>query len=213
MSRIRIGVIALLTAASLAACASSSGTPVSNSSAGASALPSSSTTASPTAAGTPVAVDPCQVVTASEASSLAGVTYTQGTEGLTSDGLGKTCDYGSQTLNVFQVLVTQATDAGTAQADWATEEARVQTALQKSASQVPGLNYTLTVTDTSVSGYDKAAVATASATLAGRSFGVSAIYLLKGATFLSYSDLVVGTAAPTSAAMESEAATVLTRLP
>ncbi|MFI5284230.1 MAG: hypothetical protein ACHQ0J_14025, partial [Candidatus Dormibacterales bacterium] len=155
-----------------------------------------------------MAVDPCQVVTASEASSLAGAAYTQGTEGLTGDGLGKTCDYGAQTLNVFQVLVSQATDAATAQAEWATEEARVQTALQKSASQVPGLTYNLTVTDTSVSGYDKAAVASASATYSGRTFSVSAIYLLKGATFLSYSDLLVGAAAPTSAAMESEAATV-----
>ena len=213
MSRIRIGLIAVLTAASLAGCASSSGTPVSNPTTNASALPSSSPTASPTASGTPVALDPCQVVTASEASSLTGVTYTQGREELTDDGLGKICDYGYQTLNVFQVLVTQAPDAGTAQAQWATEEARVQTALQKTASQVPGLTYSLNVTDASVSGYDKAAVATASATLSGRSFSVSAIYLLKGATFVSFSDLVVGTAAPTSAAMESEAATVLARLP
>jgi hypothetical protein len=42
---------------------------------------------------------------------------------------------------------------------------------------------------------------------------MSAIYLLKGATFLSFSDLVLGAQGPSASAMQTEAATALSRVP
>jgi hypothetical protein len=159
----------------------------------------------------PTALDACQVVPSSEASSLAGVTYTSGLAGTTSGG-GQTCVYGSQTLNVFMVVVAQAPDAATAQADWAQEQSRVQDLLQRNLPA--GVTITANLNDVSdLPAYDRAAIGQGSLTIGGRTIGLSAIYLLKGPTFVSYSDLVVGQAPPTADALESEAQTVLGRLP
>src|SRR5262245_26067015 len=97
---------ALLTA-SLAAC--SGGAPA----------PTSSTTSpagggSPAASGHPAVVtntttDPCQLVTASEASALTGASYGPGTE--RAIGPGKTCVYGGSTKNVFMVDVFQGSSS------------------------------------------------------------------------------------------------------
>lgn len=159
-----------------------------------------------------VSLDPCQLVPASEASSLAGVTFAAGTEGTTTDGGAKTCTYGSQTLNVFTVLVTQATDPTTAQADWAQEEAKAQAAINQG---IPGgASVNLNVADVSgVAGADRAAVATFSTTISGQAVGITAIYLLKGAVFLTFSDLEVGRTPPTIAAIEAQAVVSLKRVP
>ncbi len=169
-------------------------------------------TNAPAASGTavPTSLDPCQLVTASEASALAGASFTTGTGGTTSGG-AKTCVYGSQTLNVFNVLVAQAPDAATAQSQWTQLQAQAEDALKKGAPS--GTNVSLNVTDVTVAGADKAAVASASGTISGTTIAISAIYVLKGATFFTFSDLVVGQAAPSASALEAQAATTLGRVP
>ena len=64
-------------------------------------------------------------MTSAEASSIAGVTFAAGKEDTTSGG-AKTCGYGAKTPNVFMVIVAQAPDAATAQADWTQEQAKAQ---------------------------------------------------------------------------------------
>ncbi|HUZ87537.1 MAG TPA: hypothetical protein VNF26_11370 [Candidatus Baltobacterales bacterium] len=165
----------------------------------------------PSAVPSPGSLDPCVLVTSSEASSLAGATFAAGKAG-TTEGGANTCIYGSQTLNVFTVLVTKASDAATAQADWAQEQAKAQAEINKGIPA--GASVSLNVADVSgVAGADKAAVATFSTTLSGQTVGITAIYLLKGAVFLTFSDLVVGYAPPATAAIEAQGVTSLKRLP
>jgi uncharacterized protein DUF3558 len=194
----------------LVACSSSStaatSPPPSSSAATQTSTPSSATT--PSAAAT--TLDPCQLVTSQEASSLTGVTYGAGTEETYSGG-SKGCDYGGQTLNVFQVLVAQAPDAATAQADWAQEQAQAQSVLANAAGA--GITINLNSNDVNVSGADKAAVATGSYPIAGRTFNVSVIYVIKGAIFFTFSDLAIGVATPSASAMEAQAQTTIGRLP
>jgi hypothetical protein len=178
-----------------------------------SAAPSSQQTPSSQPTPTvPTTTDPCQVVTASEAGSLTGASYGPGTAQTTVGG-GQICIYGYQTLNVFEVLVGIAPDAGTAQAQWGQEESKAQALLNQSLSQVQGFNVSFSVNDVTITGADKAAVGTASASYGGRMFGAAAVYLLKGPDFLSFSDLVVDHPAPSASAMQSEAQTALGRLP
>ena len=177
-----------------------------------SSTPSAPETASaPQPSPSPVTLDPCQLVTGSEASALAGVTFAAGKPGTTSGG-ANTCVYGYQTLNVFMVLVTQAKDAATAQADWAQEQAKAQEDINRA---IPGgANVNFNVSEVSgVAGADKAALATFSTTISGQTIGITAIYLLKGAVFLTFSDLVIGHTPPTAAAIEAQAVTSLKRLP
>jgi len=156
-------------------------------------------------------LDPCVIVTTAEASALAGTTYAAGIEQAT-DGGSRMCVYGYQTPNVFMVLVAQAADAATAQANWDLEQARVQSLIQ--ANLPPGVNVDLNVSqDAGLQGYDDSATVSGSRTIGSRTLNASAIYLLKGPTFVSYSDLLLDTPAPTTDALAGEAQTVLTRLP
>jgi len=152
--------------------------------------------------------DPCQLVTVSEASSLAGTNFSAGTYSQN----GSTCIYGSQTVNVFMVTAAQASDPDTAEAQWTQYEANAQ---DLAMSNVPaGLSGGFNVTDVNdLSGADRAATGQMSLSFQGRTISGSAFYLLKGVSFVAFSDLQLGTAAPSSDAMESEAATVLSRLP
>ncbi len=171
-----------------------------------SAAPSASTEAS----GVPVSVDPCQVVTQSEASKLAGVSFGAGKSETLSGG-SKMCTYGAQTTDVFTVVVAQASSASAAQADFTQEEAKAQAELKKAIPA--GVNVNLKLNDTSVPGADKAATATLKETFSGVTIEISAIYLLKGPTFLSFSDLTVGHSAPSASDLEAQAQTSVGRLP
>src|SRR5580693_1523974 len=165
--------ITVATAGLLAACGSAgvdtSPTPASSSSSAstptATAVPTPTPTAVPTPSqsAVPTSYDPCQLVTASEASSLAGVTYGAGKEE-TNAGGGKDCVYGAETLNVFTVIVGVAADAATADADWATEESQVKSALTTNAK---GADVNISIADTSLSGADMAAVGTGGASIEG----------------------------------------------
>jgi hypothetical protein len=212
----------------LAACGTSSASPtgtaqpVSSASTAATPTPVATPTPAPTSTATPASsatavatsLDPCQLVTASEASSLAGTTYTAGTEGTTSGG-GKTCVYGAQTTNVFMVELAVASDAATAEADWSQEESQVQSQMQSAVqeAQSAGVTVNFNVNDVSnVSGADMAAVGTFSTTISGVALGASAIYLLKGATFVAISDIQVGGTPPSTSAMEAQGVTTLGRV-
>ncbi|MGH7735779.1 MAG: hypothetical protein ACREOE_19310 [Gemmatimonadales bacterium] len=156
-------------------------------------------------------LDPCQLVTSAEASSLAGTTFGAGAEDTTS-GNARTCTYGAQTLNVFNVLVAQAPDATTAQDDWAQEQAEAQAYATQSVPA--GVTLTFNLTDvTNVAGADQAAVGTAQATISGQTINLSAIYVLKGAVFFTFSDLVLGNPAPSASVLEAQAVTTISRLP
>lgn len=60
---------------------------------------------------------------------------------------------------------------------------------------------------------DRAAVATGSASAAGQAISFSGTYLLKGATFVGFQNLLLGHAAPGAGAMEAEGQKALSRVP
>ena len=219
-------VTAAVVAAALAACSSSGSsgtTPAAQQpateQASAAATASAASPAATSAATSPgtvssqsgaaTSLDPCQIVPASEASALAGVTYGAGQEEPSGTD-GKRCVYGSQTDHVFSVIVGQAATVADADTEWSAERADAQAALTK---QVPsGVKFHEQTQD--VSGLaDRASVATGSVSLGGQSIAAGAIYLLKGAVFLSFSDVVVGGSAPTATALEAEAGKALARVP
>jgi hypothetical protein len=225
-SAVLLTVSATMLASALAGCSSvgSSGTtpPATQSAtepasvaATASAASSAATSAaaSPNAASSQSAVatslDPCQIVPAAEASAVAGTTFGAGQEEPSGTD-GRRCVYGSETTNVFSVIVGQADTAADAEADYSQEEAAAQSAITKQApsgvklhehtQDVPGLA-------------DRATVVNGSVNLGTESIAAGAIYLLKGAVFLSFSDVVVGSSGPTAAALEAEASKALARVP
>ena len=198
----------------LAAC--SSGSPAAISTTTQSATPAATPSAAATAASEPTpsqsaaatSLDPCQLVPSSEASSLAGASYGPGKE--EAENGGKQCIYGYQTTNVFTVELGQASDPATAQADWSQEQSQAEALVEQKLPS--GVNISLNTQNVTGLG-DRAATANGSTTIDGRLIGMSAIYLLKGATFLSFSDIVLGQQAPSASAMQTEAATALSRVP
>lgn len=194
-------VLTFLALLALSACGGS------NQTAGESPSPTAPAQVTPSATAN---LDPCQLVTQQEASQLAGTTYAAGKEEAISSA-SSMCTYGAQTLNVFTVDVAVAPDATTAQADWAQEEAKAQAGLQQLVAEAGG-SVTLDAGDITLPGADKAATAIATATISGQTLNITAIYVLKGAVFFTFADLVAGKQAPTASAMAAQAETVLTRV-
>jgi hypothetical protein len=151
-------------------------------------------------------LDPCQLISSQEASTLAGASFGSGKEGTTPGGLNS-CTYGSQGTNVFTVDVVQAPDVNAAKADKAQFLADLQASLQQLTDQ--GLNVTQEPNFA-----DGAVLANASVNGGGITMNGSAIGFLKGTIFFGFSDIVLGGgAAPNSTALHSEATTVIGRLP
>lgn len=200
----------------LAACSSPATTassPPASPAASQASSPASPSAAAGSAAATqsavPTSLDPCQLVTSSEASALAGTTFGPGQEEASGQG-GKRCVYGSQTTNVFMVEVGQAASPAAAHADWSAEQARAQALINK---KLPA-GISLSAHTQKISGLgDRAALASGSASAAGQTIDLSGIYLLKGATFLAFQDVLLGHPAPGAAAMEAEAQKALARVP
>jgi len=181
----------------------------SNPGGGPSGTPSASPSATPSASAQATTLDPCELVTAAEASALSGVTFGPGIEEATgSNGTGKRCTYGAQTKNVFFVQLGTAASAADAQAQWTAEEAEADAGL---ASGFGGAAVNITKTDLTGLG-DRAAVGTGSVTIEGQTISGGDIYLLKGANFLAFGDLTLGTA-PTADALQAQAVTSLGRMP
>jgi hypothetical protein len=170
--------------------------------------PTASAPASPSPSASPTNLDPCQLVTQDEASTLAGATFGPGKEETTPGG-GKECVYGAQTTNVMDIIVAQATDSATAQADWATEQAQAQTLI---ATRLPaGVHVNLDTSNVADIG-DKAATVTGSTAILGKPISFTAIYVVSGATFFTIGDLVLGTTPPTVAAVQDQARVTLGRI-
>lgn len=144
-------------------------------------------------------LDPCQLVTAQEASRLAGTSFAPGKEDRNGDS--KLCVYGAQTPNVFTVSVVVAASASQAQAakDQLLAKARQTFQGQGVVTEIPDFA-------------DGGAELRASVVLAGTKLSGSALYALHGAVAFGFSDLVVGHEAPSNAALLAEANTVLGRL-
>jgi hypothetical protein len=145
------------------------------------------------------------LIDSQEASLYAGATFGPGLESTTSGG-GRICTYGAETANVFMVEVAQAPDVATVKAD----KADFLATLQASAAQLAygGLNVT-ELPDFA----DGATMGQLSTSVEGIAINGSAIGVLKGTIFFGFSDVVKGGAAPSSAAVQSEATTLLGRLP
>jgi hypothetical protein len=178
---------------------------------------SPSPASTPSAAASPspptlASLDPCKLVTAQEASTLTGTTYGAGVE-QTADNGARECIYSQQSLSVFVVMVNVASDATTAEADWATTEADAQSGLQQLAGS-EGASVGLHAGSITLSGADQAATAEAGGAIGGNHvLNISAIYVLKGAVFFMFSDLVLDKSAASASAMATIAATTLTRIP
>ena len=171
-------------------------------------LPSAATSALPSfpdGTAVPTSLDPCQLVTAQEASTLAGATFGAGKES-TTEGNAKICTYGAQTANVLNSYVVQAPDVATAQAAEAAGLAAAKDAAEK---QAPGVNFS----QTELANFaDGALVISASATISGQTLAISGIYVLSGTTFFAITDVVLGQSAPTSDALQAQARVVLGRI-
>jgi hypothetical protein len=162
--------------------------------------------ASPLATAVATTLDPCQLVTAAEVSQLTGVSFADGSgQESTTSGHAKLCAYG-QEGTVFEVIVAVAPDVKTAQAG----EQQAEAELQKAAANG------LTVTELKgfADGVADAATLTGSKTFAGQTFAATALYLLKGTTYLGMSDIgTLGAKVASVAQMEDQAKVTLARLP
>ena len=203
-----LGLAVLLAACSLSP-SPSTGTPTPTTIIGQLPLPVPTATPLPTSlqtlAATADPLDPCQLIGSQEASTFTGATFGPGQEETLGDG-ARLCTYGSETANVFLVEVAQAPDVATAQAYKADFLATIQANVAQLASG--GLNVT-ELPDFA----DGATMGILSTSIGGVALNGSAIGVLKGTIFFGFSDEVKGGPAPTAAAVQSEATTLLGRLP
>jgi hypothetical protein len=226
------GICVLILAAVISACSAATSTPnqsISSSGASASqATVTSAATLSPTATSAPqptatqvpspiptevsapqpvtsTSLDPAQLISSQEASSLTGASYGPCVESTTPEGL-KTCTYGAQTSNIFTVEVAQAPDVATAQADKAQFLADLQTNLQQLTDQGFDVVQLPNFADGAITGQ-------INLNAQGIQVNGSAFGFLKGTTFVGFSSIVMGGTAPSTDALQAEATTVLGRLP
>lgn len=148
----------------------------------------------------PTTLDPCQLVTQQEASSLAGVSFGPGKEG--GNGLRKECIYGAETPNVLSVYVVTAASEGDAQAGWN----QLLSAAQQAAGQAAG-----EIQLTSESGIGDRAE-WAELNLAQIDVQARGLAFQSGVTGVYIIDVVRGGAAPSRDSLSSEAQTVLGRI-
>jgi len=168
--------------------------------------PSEAPLDSPDATAAPTAIDPCQLVTADEASALAGAKFGAKSSTLTSNN-AKLCSYGQQGLSL-NVIVAAAPDAASAKAQEPAFKAEIES--QAAAAGLDDLKVT-EITDFQP-GVD-AAVLSGSTTIGGTKIEGVALYALKNAVLLAITDLAYGGKAPTAAAVEDAAKVALDRLP
>lgn len=205
-----VSAVVLLAACSSAA-GSASGTTSQSAVATATVTPTTSVASQSSTAGTsaselptaaPTAIDPCQLLTQSEASQLGGDTLGAGTS--TTDNNTKLCTYGSATPVIVSAIVAVAPDVATAQAAEAA-------ALNDLKSQAPPGTQT-TELPNFAPGTD-AILLTGSQSFGGKTLSATAIYMLKGTIFVAITDLAVDKPAATTDAIEAQAQTSLGRLP
>ena len=170
--------------------------------------PAGSTASATTVAGGRLTIDPCRIVSASEASALTGAHFGKGVTKTTS-AASKICVYGGSGLTVLDVIVAEAATPQAARAAFDSERARAQSYLGQ------GLPASIKVsfTPTNVSGIgDRATVGAGSVNLGGTVIKGSAIYVLKGTTFFAISGINATGAAASAGALKAEATKVLGRI-
>jgi hypothetical protein len=164
-----------------------------------------SRTATSTATSVPVNLDPCAMVTADEVNAIAHSSFAPGSG--KAENNNTLCVYSSSTV-VFEVYLAVAKDAATASA----QEPQFVATLEQGVSQAGIVNPTLTLLPSFQPGVD-AATLEGSATIGGQKLSGIAFYALKGAVFISFSDLSRNVAPPTSSDMQTQGITTLGRIP
>jgi hypothetical protein len=174
--------------------------------------PASQAAAGPSESALPTAVptdiDPCQLITADQASALVGVTFGPGKESDNGKNV-KICSYAGPGPNVFMVEVAVAPDAATAKA----AEASVQADLASNAQQTADLGLTVTQLPNFAANTDAAMLA-GEKSAGALSVAARAMMVLRNATFFAFSDVAVGGGKPPSEqAMKDKANEILATLP
>ncbi len=217
-----LGALVILSAFAIGACSASTTSPgpslaIASPSADAStplsespsAAPEDSATAeaseTPQSTAVPTDIDPCQLVTADEASALAGTTLAAGT--VSTENNTRICSYGAEGT-VLQVLVAVTPDAAAAKAQEPAFKAQLEQGAAEAGIASPELQE---LTDFEP-GVD-AAVISGHVTANGTKVSGIALYALKGAVVIAISDISLGGSAPSSDAMQAQAHTTLSRLP
>ena len=157
--------------------------------------------ASLSAVGAQNTIDPCQIVTQDEASSLTHASFGPGKE--EGNKVRHECVYGAQTPNVFTVYVIQAASTGDAQAGWDQLLAEAQQAAGQ-ASNLVQLSPESGIGDRA----EWLELDLSQIGVSGRGLA-----FLKGSVGVYLIDEVRGGSAPTRDAMTTQAQTVLSRLP
>jgi hypothetical protein len=212
--------IALIAALAVAGCNASTGAPSAVASALAAAppvvLPSEtpaasepSSTPAADSSGTPLPtavvtdIDPCQLITSDEASTFVGVKFGAG-KATNADNNVKMCSYSGPGPNIFTVEVAVAPDVATAQAAEADAKATL-------SSRGPKLGV---IPLPSFADNTDAAILQGSGSAGGISLGARALLLLKGTTFVGFSDISAGgVSPPTEQAFQDQGNAVLAKLP
>jgi hypothetical protein len=163
--------------------------------------PSSSSTPSSSPLGQANNLDPCQLVTQSEASAMAHASYGPGK--LEGNSIRHECVYGAQTPNVLDVFVLQGATTGDAQAEWDQLLSQAKQAAGQAANLI-----TLTPESSIADRAEWVELNLASVHVSGRGLA-----FLHGSIGVYMVDLVRDGAAPSRADMTAEAQTVLGRLP
>ncbi len=202
MNRMALGICVMASVVLLSACGTAApATPTS----APTAMDTPAATSAPAQTSAPTVLDACQVITSQDASTLAGATFGPGKEGTTPGG-GKTCVYGANTTNVFTVTVGQAADVASAQA----MKAQFEADLKAQAAQLAANGLKTTELPNFADG---AVIGELNISIGGITISGSGIGFLKGTTFVGFSDVVRGGQAPTTAAMQAEAQSILGKLP
>jgi hypothetical protein len=109
----------------------------------------------------------------------------------------------------MDIIVAQAVDAKTAQADYAQGLADAETTI---ATNLPaGITVKLNTANTQGIG-DRAAAITGASSVQGQTISFTGIYVLSGATFFTIGDLVLAKAPPTVTAIQDQAKVTLGRI-
>jgi hypothetical protein len=153
-------------------------------------------------------IDPCQLITSADASSWVGVKFGAGKE-TTNENNIRSCNYNAAGPNLFFVAVGIAPDVATAKAAEAAEEAN----LQSQAESMAKLNLTLEKLPNFADNTD-AAILQGGLSAAGEKVAARAMFVLRGTTFFTFSDIAINNGTPpTEQAFKDKANELLAKLP
>jgi hypothetical protein len=151
-------------------------------------------------------IDPCQLITSADASSWVGVKFGAGKE-TTNENNIRSCTYAAPGPNIFFVAVGIAPDVDTAKAAEAAEEADLQ-------SQANELGNMAIEKIPNFADNTDAAIMQGSVSAGGQKLGARAMYVLRGTTFFTFSDIAINNGTPpTEQAFKDKANELLAKLP